>query len=99
MTDNNFTIRQILATDNASVAQMIMSVFIELGLPLVGTAYADEETKQMFESYQGEKDIYYVVEKEGKIVGGAGIKPLRDFEVDVCELQKMYFLESIRGKG
>lgn len=99
MSEHNFTIRQIQVTDNASLEQMIKSVFIELGLPLIGTAYADKETLQMFESYQGMNEVYFVIEKDGQIFGGAGIKPLRDFESDVCELQKMYFSKEIRGKG
>ncbi len=99
MSDDNYIIRPITEDDNTSVNQMIASVFIELGLPLVGTAYADEETKKMFESYQGENELYLVVEKNNEIFGGAGIKPLRDFESDVCELQKMYFSNAIRGKG
>ncbi len=99
MSNNTFTIRQIQQRDNASMETVIKSVFHEFGLPTVGTAYADVETGMMYESYQGEKSIYFVIEKEGKIFGGAGIKPLGDFEHDVCELQKMYFSPEIRGKG
>ncbi|MEZ4792052.1 MAG: GNAT family N-acetyltransferase [Gelidibacter sp.] len=99
MSDDNFTIRQICPNDNAPLEQVIKSIFPEFGLPLVGTAYADDETGKMFESYQGANEIYYVIERDGRIFGGAGIKPLRDFESDVCELQKMYFSPEIRGKG
>ncbi|MGJ8593703.1 MAG: GNAT family N-acetyltransferase [Aquaticitalea sp.] len=99
MSNDSFTIRPIQPKDNEAIQRVIQTVFVELGLPLVGTAFADEETKQMFESYQGENEIYYILEKKGKILGGAGIKPLRDFEADVCELQKMYFSSEIRGKG
>ncbi len=99
MSNDNFTIRQIKPSDNAFLEQVIKSIFHELGMPLVGTAYADVETANMYESYQGDTEIYYVIEQDGKIYGGAGIKPLRDFESDVCELQKMYFSPEIRGKG
>ena len=99
MSDNRYSIRQIRQEDNASVEQIIKSNFIELGLPLVGTAYADAETSKMYESYQGAHEIYFVVEKDGNVFGGAGIKPLRDFENSVCELQKMYFSPEIRGLG
>lgn len=99
MSDDNFTIRQIQPADNSSLEKVIKSIFPEFNLPLVGTAYADLETGKMFESYQGEREIYYVIEKDGTIYGGAGIKPLRDFESDVCELQKMYFSPEIRSKG
>lgn len=33
------------------------------------------------------------------MVGGGGIAPLTGSESDICELQKMYFLPAIRGKG
>lgn len=99
MSNLTFNIRPIQPNDNVSLQRVIQTVFVELGLPLVGTAYADAETKRMFESYQGENEIYYVLESDGEIFGGAGIKPLRDFESDVCELQKMYFSAEIRGKG
>lgn len=99
MSNDTFNVRQIQANDNAKLEQVIKSIFPEFGLPLVGTAYADAETGKMFESYQGTNEIYYVIEKDGTIFGGAGIKPLRDFESDVCELQKMYFSPEIRGKG
>jgi putative acetyltransferase len=99
VSNDNFTIRPIQPSDNLPLQRVIQTVFIELGLPLVGTAYTDEETKRMFESYQGENEIYYVLESNGQICGGAGIKPLCDFESDVCELQKMYFSAEIRGKG
>ena len=40
-----------------------------------------------------------MVEKEGRIVGGAGIAPLVNGDPTICELQKMYFLPETRGKG
>lgn len=40
-----------------------------------------------------------MVEYEGEVVGGGGIAPLTGSESDICELQKMYFLPAIRGKG
>ena len=36
---------------------------------------------------------------ENKILGGAGISELKESNSDICELQKMYFHKSIRGKG
>ena len=68
-------------------------------MTMVGTAYEDNETPNMYESYQGEKEVYFVLEDNGVVVGGGGIKPLRDYENDISELQKMYFSPSIRGKG
>lgn len=92
-------IREIQPSDNKAIEQIIKAIFHEFGLPLVGTAYEDEETPRMFESYQGENEVYFVLEEDGQVLGGGGIKPLKNFNKDVCELQKMYFSPSVRGKG
>ena len=92
-------IREIQLKDNAQIEKVIKQTFLEVGLPLVGTAYEDKETTKMYESYKGKNEIYFVVEIDGEVQGGAGIKHLKDFEDDVCELQKMYFSSKIRGKG
>ncbi|WP_412985447.1 GNAT family N-acetyltransferase [Pontimicrobium sp. IMCC45349] len=92
-------IREIQQKDNKSVETVIKETFIELGIPLTGTAYEDKETPKMFESYQGDKEVYFVVEVDGEVLGGGGIKPLNNYEGNVCELQKMYFSSKIRGNG
>ena len=96
---NTFLIRKIKREDNSAIEQVIKDIFPEFNMPMVGTAYEDKETPRMFESYQGEKEVYYIIEENGTVVGGGGIKPLRDFETEVCELQKMYYSPTIRGKG
>lgn len=92
-------IREIQLNDNAQIETVIKDTFIEVGLPLVGTAYQDKETSKMYESYQKSNAIYYVIEVDGEVLGGAGIKQLNGFDDTVCELQKMYFSHKIRGKG
>ena len=92
-------IRFIKPSDNAALAQVIRTVLVDLGVPKVGTAYADKALDSMYENYQSEKHAYFVVEDQGVILGGAGVAPLQDFKGPVCELQKMYFLSEIRGKG
>lgn len=99
MSSTDFIIREIMQEDNAQVAIVIRSVLIELGVPKVGTAYEDRATDEMFENFQKPTSTYYVVEHNGKIVGGAGIAQLDNFEGKTCELQKMYFLPITRGKG
>lgn len=92
-------IRKIEQKDNAAIANVIRSIFHELDAPKVGTAYADPILDTLYEVYQEPRSIYYVVEKEGKVVGGCGIAPLENSEASVCELQKMYFAPEIRGSG
>ena len=94
-----FTIRQICKKDNLSLSKVIRKVLIEIGVPKKGTAFSDLEVDFMFEAYNKKRSIYYVVENDGKIYGGAGISHLNEADYDICELQKMYFLPSIRGKG
>lgn len=92
-------IREIQKADNPEVANVIRTVLIEHDVPKVGTAYADPQLDYMFEAYSEPQSMYFVVEKEGKIIGGAGIAPLANGSSEVCELQKMYFLPETRGLG
>ncbi|XHP76196.1 hypothetical protein KCTC52924_03965 [Arenibacter antarcticus] len=86
-------------TDNEKVAGVIRMVLIELGVPKVGTAYADSSLDRMFQNYDLPRATYFVVEEQGRIVGCAGIAQLENYEGNVCELQKMYFLGEVRGRG
>jgi len=92
-------IRAIKKEDNPSLAKVIRKVLLDLGVPKVGTAYADKALDCMFETYQGDRRVYFVVEENGTILGGAGIAALENYDGNICELQKMYFLETARGRG
>lgn len=96
---DSLLIRKIKPEDNPVIEQIIKAIFPEFNMALFGTAYEDKETLKMFESYQGEKEVYFVIEVNQTVVGGGGIKPLSGFSTEVCELQKMYFSPSVRGKG
>lgn len=93
------TIREIQPKDNPAIAQCIRGVFIELGVPKVGTAYEDKSLDAMFETYEAPKKVYFVLEEHESIIGGAGIAPLDNYDGNVCELQKMYFAPQARGRG
>jgi len=92
-------IRPIEKKDNKQITAVIREVLIALGVPKVGTAYADAALNDMYAAYDSEKAIYFVVEENGVIIGGAGIAQLDNYEGNICELQKMYFLETARGRG
>ena len=92
-------IREIQQKDNVQIASVIRAVFHELDAPKVGTAYADPILDTLFEVYQESRTKYFVVERDGKVVGGCGIAPLENEEASICELQKMYFSPEIRGTG
>jgi putative acetyltransferase len=95
----NYIIREIEPKDNLKIATVIRNVFEELDAPKVGTAYADPHLNTLFEVYQGDTEIYFVVEKDEIILGGCGIGKLIDAEIKICELQKMYLAKEARGKG
>lgn len=99
MTKEPIVIREICEKDDEQIAKVIRTVLVDLGVPKVGTAYADVSLDTMTKAYSKEKSVYFVVDDNGKIIGGAGIAPLDNFEGNVCELQKMYFLPEARGKG
>ncbi len=99
MSKDTIVIREIKPQDNAALEQVIRVCFHEFKIPLEGTAYSDAETPKMYESYQNKDDVYFVIEENGIVYGGGGIKPLKDFEADICEIQKMYFSPKVRGKG
>ena len=95
----NMDIRKIEQKDNPAVAKIVRTVMIELRAPKVGTAYADPNLDTMFETYQKANAVYFVIENDGRIIGGAGIQKLDNGEDTICELQKMYFMPEARGLG
>ena len=92
-------IRPINESDNKRISVILREVLIEMDIPRIGSAYEDPEINNMYESYQSNRSIYFVVEENNKILGGAGINQLKNGDVNICELQKMYFHKSIRGRG
>lgn len=64
-----------------------------------GTVYTDPTTDMLYELFQKPKSIYYVVESEGKIVGGCGVYPTDGLPGGCAELVKLYLLPEIRGLG
>lgn len=96
---NSINIRSIQTEDNPVIAKVIREVLVGLGVPKVGTAYADPSLDTLSEDYQADKARYFVFEVDKKVIGGAGIAHLSGEDESFCELQKMYFLDEARGKG
>lgn len=99
MSQNNYIIRELQLKDNEQIAKVIRKVLIEFGVPKVGTAYEDTALDMMFETYNNLKSTYFVVKKNGELLGGAGIMQLKKSNENICELQKMYFAPDARGLG
>ena len=99
MSKDTTVIREIELEDNPKIAKAIRSVLIEMGVPKVGTAYEDEALDSMTETYDQPRKTYFVVADGIEVIGGAGISPLDNYNGNVCELQKMYFMPEARGRG
>ena len=97
MTD--FQIRPIEPRDNAAITRIIRTVMPEFGADGPGFAIHDAEVGGMYEAYARPRSAYFVVERDGIVLGGGGVAPLEGGEADVCELRKMYFLPEARGIG
>lgn len=92
-------VRPLQQQDNTAVANVIRQVSYENGLTEdKGYGVADPTLEDMFSVYNNERSQYWVIELDGKVVGGGGFAPLAGMP-EVCELQKMYFLPETRGKG
>ena len=96
---NNTHIRRITAADDPAVANVIRTVMPEFGADGPGFAIHDPEVAAMSEHYAAPGHAYFVLERDGRVIGGAGIAPLAGDVPGVCELRKMYFLREARGIG
>ena len=99
MTASEPTLRPIRAADDAAVARVIRTVMPEFGASGPGFAIHDPEVDHMTAAYASARSAYFVVELDGRVVGGGGVAPLAGATDDTCELRKMYFLPEARGRG
>lgn len=91
------TIRPIEERDNTAIAEIILAVFGEYGLlDREGFSFSDPALYRLSEVYHQKGSGYWVVELDGVVSGGVGIAPMND---GYCELQKLYFLPTVRGMG
>ncbi len=75
-TTADIQLRPIIAADNLHIARVIRDVSAEFGLTAdKGYTVADPNLDQLFELYSAEHSAYWVVEHQGKVMGGGGIAP------------------------
>jgi putative acetyltransferase len=98
------TIRPVEARDNVALQHLVPAVlreFVDCSQP--GYASSDPELMDMHGNYQAVDSRYWVVsdDETGHILGGAGFSRLKGTteEDAICELQKLYFLPELRGRG
>ena len=94
-----WSIRPIRAEDDPRVAAIIRTVMPEFGATGCGFAINDPEVDWMTRAYAAPRSAYFVVERDGVLIGGGGVAPLEGGPADTCELRKMYFLPEARGLG
>lgn len=99
--DDLFLLRPIRPGDDAAVAAIIRTVMTEHSCSGQGFAIHDAEVAAMSAAYRGPDARYFVLERGGELLGGAGFAPLQGCapELATCELRKMYFLPPARGRG
>jgi len=93
------TYREILPSDNKILYDHILSILKIYKPDLKGTIAEDPAVLTMYENFQKEKSVYYIVEEDGKILGGAGLAQLDGTTENTCELQRMFLISEARGKG
>ena len=91
--------RTIERKDNKVIAELIRNVFREFKIDQPGTVYTDPTTDNLFELFKIPKSKYWIVEEDGKILGGCGIYPTEGLPEGCAELVKLYILHEARGKG
>lgn len=94
-----FSIRPIEPRDDTAIAAIIRTVMPEFGADGEGFAIHDAEVDAMSAAYAQPRSAYFVVEVDGRVVGGGGVARLEHGEPDICELRKMYFMPEARGLG
>jgi len=95
----NIVIRRIEKCDNPFVAAMIRKVFDDYDVPREKTVYTDSTTDLLYETFQTNGSVFWVVEVNDKIAGSCGIYPTEGLKEDYVELVKLYLAKEIRGLG
>jgi putative acetyltransferase len=96
-TYRDFLIRDWQPADRLTAAAMIQSVLEDYGL--VGEPDgADRDVLQVEEAYWATGGQFWVVERQGQLVGTGGYYPI-DRGSNAVEIRKMYLLPEVRGQG
>lgn len=99
--ESPFVLRPIRPGDDGAVASIVREVMTEHGCDGQGFAIHDAEVAAMSRHYANADARYYVVERDGAVLGGGGFARLSGTTPAdaTCELRKMYFRPAARGHG
>lgn len=81
------------------MAAIIRRSLEEFDIDLQGTVYVDPYLDDMYSHFTVSHKVYFIAIEAGKVLGGSGIAPLDDVNMEVCELQRMFVQKDARGKG
>ncbi len=95
----NSVIRSLQKEDNIEIARIIRAVLTEFKANKPGTVYYDPTTDDLFSLFGMHNAEYWILELDGKIVGGSGVYPTDNLPSGCCELVKLYLLPEARSKG
>ena len=95
----SITIRQLRNEDNPELAHIIRAVLTEFKANKPGTVYYDPTTDDLHSVFSKPGSLYWIAEKDGKMVGGSGVYPTEGLPDGCCELVKLYLLPEARGIG
>jgi N-acetylglutamate synthase-like GNAT family acetyltransferase len=87
--------RQYRPEDSAGVKNLILSI-LEKEYPFDRSAYQDSDINDISGTYEGEGNAFFVIEKDKKIVGTAGIK--RD-TAESALLRRLFVDANYRKRG
>lgn len=88
-------LRPIQARDDAAIAALIRQAMAEFGAGLS----SDPDIDAMQRAYSLPRSAFHIVERDGRIAGGAGVAPLLGGDDRTCELRKFCLLPALRGLG
>ena len=94
-----YEIRPIRKRDNPQMAKIIRDVMTEFNAVGEGYSIGDAEVDDMFGNYRDGQSCYFVIMRNGEVLGGGGIARLKGGTKSTCELRKMFFLPELRGIG
>jgi len=91
--------RKIQLSDNAELANIIRTVLTQQGNNVDGTVFTDSATDRMYDGYQKDNSVYYVVLVNDILMGGCGVAQLNGELESCCELQRLFILKEARSNG
>ncbi len=88
-------IRRAKIEDKSQIQRLINSIMSK-EFPKSRTAYPSNDIKNPAKYYSGKKDVFFVAEKDNKIIGTVGIKEDTDY---TALLRRLFVKKEFRGKG